>query len=83
MAGRILLFVCLEGWEICSISPPSTDLEIWTGCKGKFDSEGLFVSLVVVDNNSGVVVEYMRLVVCIGAVDSEVWNIGIPCFADI
>ncbi|KAG9290484.1 hypothetical protein G9A89_002459 [Geosiphon pyriformis] len=52
-------------------------------CKGKFDSEELLVLLVVVDNNSGAVVEYTEFVVCIGMVDSEVWNIGISCFADI
>ncbi|KAG9306686.1 hypothetical protein G9A89_004233 [Geosiphon pyriformis] len=53
------------------------------GCKGKFDNEGLLVLLVVVGNYSGVVVECTGLVVHIEVVDSEVWNIGVLCFADI
>ncbi|KAG9288239.1 hypothetical protein G9A89_021270 [Geosiphon pyriformis] len=48
------------------------NLEVWTGCKEKFNSERLLVSLVVVDNNSGAVVECTELVVRIRAVDSEV-----------
>ncbi|KAG9302664.1 hypothetical protein G9A89_007368 [Geosiphon pyriformis] len=53
------------------------------GCKRKFNSEELLVSLVVVDNNSGTVVECTELVMYIEAVDSEVWNIGVPYFANI
>ncbi|KAG9288221.1 hypothetical protein G9A89_020527 [Geosiphon pyriformis] len=96
VAGGILLFVCLEGWEIHSISLPFTvgvsqdwagpqaigrdsPLLVWMGCKRKFDSEGLLVSLVVVDNNSGTVVECTELVVRIGAVDSEVSGSSNSC----
>ncbi|KAG9298011.1 hypothetical protein G9A89_018839 [Geosiphon pyriformis] len=92
VADGILLFVCLEDLEVCStsllsigvdLSKPWSSLKVWMGCKKELDSKGLLVSLVVVDNNSGVVVECIGLVVHIGVVDFEVWDIGIPLLRDL
>ncbi|KAG9296290.1 hypothetical protein G9A89_014882 [Geosiphon pyriformis] len=45
--------------------------KIWAGYKGEFDSKELLVLLVVVNSNSGVVIECTGLVLCTEEVDFE------------
>ncbi|KAG9295339.1 hypothetical protein G9A89_013368 [Geosiphon pyriformis] len=59
MAARVVSSVIVAG------------LKVWTGCKGEFNSKGLLVSLVVINNNSGAVVKCMGLVVHTGEMNFE------------